>query len=65
VANFLLAELPVPLDASSVTKELRQQGLLVRDCSFIDGLSERTIRVAVRTTAQNRRLVAVLRQIAG
>jgi threonine-phosphate decarboxylase len=65
VANFLLAELPVPLDASSVTKVLRQQGLLVRDCSFIDGLSERTIRVAVRTTPQNRRLVAVLRQIAG
>lgn len=62
-ANFLLAELPALLEASSVTQILRQRGLLIRDCSSVSGLNGRTIRIAVRTAAQNRRLVAVLHQI--
>jgi len=60
-ANFLLVELPAPLEASHVTQALRQRGLLVRDCSMIPGLNERTIRIAVRMTAENRRLVTALR----
>lgn len=62
-ANFLLVELPAPLDATSVTQALRRQGLLIRDCASIPGLNGRTIRVAVRTTAENQRLVTVLPQV--
>jgi threonine-phosphate decarboxylase len=62
-ANFLLVELPRALPATYVTQTLRQQGLLIRDCSAIPGLTERTIRVAVRTSAENRRLVTALRQV--
>ena len=62
-ANFLLVELPPLMQAAQVTQALRQQGLLIRDCSSIPGLTGRTIRIAVRTTAENRRLVTVLRQV--
>lgn len=62
-ANFLLVELPPSMPAAHVTQALHQQGLLIRDCSAIPGLNGRMIRLAVRTTAENRRLVAVLRQI--
>ena len=62
-ANFLLVELPPSMPAAHVVQALRQQGLLIRNCSAIPGLNGRTIRVAVRTTAENRRLVTVLRRI--
>lgn len=64
-ANFLLVELPPSMPAVHVTEALRQQGLLIRDCSAIPGLNGRTIRVAVRTTAENRRLVTALRRFNG
>ncbi len=62
-ANFLLVELSPSMPAAHVTQTLRQQGLLIRDCSAIPGLNGRTIRIAVRTTTENRRLVAALRWV--
>lgn len=62
-ANFLLVELPPSMPAAHVTQTLREQSLLIRDCSTIPGLDGRTIRIAVRTTAENRRLVTALHQI--
>ncbi|TAL09005.1 MAG: threonine-phosphate decarboxylase [Nitrospirae bacterium] len=62
-ANFFLVELPSSMLAAHVTQTLRQQGLLIRDCSAIPGLTDRTIRIAVRTTAENRRLVRALCQL--
>lgn len=62
-ANFLLVELPAPLPAAAAAEALRRQGVLVRDCSSVPGLTETTIRVAVRTRVQNRRLVAGLRAV--
>ncbi len=62
-ANFLLVELPPAMPAGRATPALRRQGLLIRDCSAIPGLTDRTIRVAVRTAAENRRLVMALRQV--
>lgn len=59
-ANFVLMELPVGWRASVVTERLRRQGLLIRDCSAVPGLSERMVRMAVRTRADNDRLVRVL-----
>lgn len=62
-ANFLLVELPSFMTASRLAKALRQQGLLIRDCSTVPGLNARTVRVAVRTPGQNRRLMTALRHL--
>ena len=60
VANFLLVELPPPVRASAIVAALRRRGLLIRDCSTVPGLTERTVRVAVRTVEDNARLVSLL-----
>lgn len=60
-ANFLMVELPRGLTALRVVAALRREGLLIRDCSGVPGLNDRTIRVAVRSRTENRRLFAGLR----
>jgi threonine-phosphate decarboxylase len=62
-ANFLLVELPPFLSASDCTGALARQGLLVRDCSAVPGLNDRTLRVAIRLPAQNRKLITALRRL--
>ncbi len=62
-ANFLLVELPSSLLACRLAGLLRLQGLLVRDCSSVPGLNARMVRLAVRTAAENRRLVQALRRL--
>jgi threonine-phosphate decarboxylase len=57
--NFLLLEVPGP--ASETVTALRRDGVLVRDCSGVPGLTQSTIRVAVRSSAENNRLVRLLR----
>jgi threonine-phosphate decarboxylase len=59
-ANFLLIELPRPFRARAVTAELRQQGLLIRDCSSLEGCTLRMIRIALRAKPDNNRLLAAL-----
>lgn len=61
-ANFLLAEVPGALSASRLAESLRQHGLLIRNCAAIPGLTRRTIRIAVRSSSENHRLVAALRR---
>lgn len=56
-ANFFLIELPRPLTSRQVSVVLREQGILVRDCSNYPGLNKRNIRLAVRTSKENSRLV--------
>jgi len=63
LANFLLVELPPSHTAVEVVERLYAQGILVRDCSATPGLTARTIRVAVRTGVQNRRLITALRRL--
>ena len=65
VANFLLVELPRGCPGSAVTRTIRRRGLLIRDCSTVPGLSRRTIRVAVRLSGENDRLVRALRALIG
>lgn len=60
-ANFLLVELPAGATASRLAASLRREGLLIRDCSAVPGLNDRTVRLAVRRGGQNRRLLALLR----
>lgn len=64
-ANFLLMELPARLKAARVVSLLRRQGLLIRDCSQVPGLNDRSIRLAVRSRADNDRLVRSLSEIVG
>jgi threonine-phosphate decarboxylase len=60
-ANFLLLE--VPGFASDTVAVLRRHGVLVRDCSGVPGLTQSTIRVAVRSRAENNRLLRLLRSV--
>ena len=62
-ANFLLLELPERYSAAHVTRALWRHGMLIRDCSHIDGLTSRMIRVAVRTKSENERLITEFRRI--
>jgi len=64
-ANFLLLELPTRLSAHACVDALAEKGLLVRDCSAVPGLNRRTVRVAVRKPAHNRRLVAAFADLLG
>ncbi|HSA77922.1 MAG TPA: aminotransferase class I/II-fold pyridoxal phosphate-dependent enzyme, partial [Nitrospirota bacterium] len=61
-ANFILLKL-TSIDAWQLTEKLGQRGLLVRDCSSFPGLSNRFVRIAVRTRRENNRLVQMLREL--
>ena len=60
-ANFLLLTLPEPNGPELRRRMLRDHGVLVRDASNFAGLDARHLRVAVRTPAENMRLVEALR----
>ena len=61
-ANFLLIELDRPVPP--LVARLEQQKILVRDCSGWPGVPfAHSIRVAVRTRAENLRLIAALRGV--
>jgi threonine-phosphate decarboxylase len=62
-ANFLLLELPSTITAGHVTKRFRETGILIRDCSNVPGLNERTIRIAIKRRADNERLCRALQTI--
>ncbi|CAE6767442.1 threonine-phosphate decarboxylase CobD [Nitrospira defluvii] len=59
-ANFILLELPVGHKATQVVSVLRRRGVLLRDCSKVPGLNDRSLRVAVRTRSENDRLLKAL-----
>ncbi|MBA5873151.1 MAG: threonine-phosphate decarboxylase [Nitrospira sp. CR1.2] len=59
-ANFILLELPVGQQATRAVSVLRRQGLLLRDCTHVPGLNDRSLRVAVRTRRENDRLLKAL-----
>jgi threonine-phosphate decarboxylase len=56
-ANFLLVTLPEPRGPSLRASMLGDAGILIRDASNFAGLDARHVRVAVRTPAENARLV--------
>jgi threonine-phosphate decarboxylase len=62
-ANFLLLELPARLPAAVAAGALRRRGILVRDCSPVPGLTEHTLRVAVRSRSDNTRLIREIRSL--
>ncbi|MEJ2201472.1 MAG: cobyric acid synthase, partial [Desulfuromonadaceae bacterium] len=62
-ANFLLLRCDHrSLDARGLADRLLKQGLAIRVCDNFAGLDGRFFRVAVRSEAENRQLLAALRQ---
>jgi len=59
-APFVLAELPEGRIASAVRDQLLTLGIGVRDASTFAGLSERWLRVGVRTPAENDEVLSAL-----
>jgi threonine-phosphate decarboxylase len=58
-ANFLLANLPHG-SGSELGLWLESERILIRQCDSFDGLTERHIRLAVRSSNENRRLAALI-----
>jgi threonine-phosphate decarboxylase len=61
-ANFVLVELPPGSQPGEVLHRLREKGVVVRDCSSVPGIATPTIRIAVRTSRENQRLLRALRR---
>lgn len=59
-ANYFLMELPRGWHAREVVEQLRNEGLLIRDCSSVPGCNTRSIRLAVRSPQENDRLIQAL-----
>ena len=59
-ANFYLLEMK---NAGHAVNELKQKGLIVRDCSNFKGLDSSYIRVAVKLHADNERLIEELSKL--
>ena len=62
-ANYFLVELPHGRSAGDITKQLRREGLLIRDCSLLPGMNARSIRLAVRSSHDNNRLIQALSRL--
>lgn len=60
-ANYLFARAPV----ADIVQRMEERGVMVRDCSTYEGLSAGYVRIAVRTPAENRAVVAAARAACG
>ena len=58
-ANYLL----FCCEDGTLAEKLRKRGILIRDCRNYDGLSEGWYRIAIRTEAENKRLLQALREV--
>jgi len=63
-ANFILARLRT-ITAPDLAVALSARGVFIRDASNFVGLDERYIRLAVRTRAENERLIQALVRVLG
>ena len=61
-ANFLFFQLD---DGGALTGQLRDQGILIRDCSNFQGLGPGSYRIAVKAHQDNLTLLAALVQVLG
>ena len=61
--SFLLMELPDGLAAPTVWRHLADRRILIRDCSNFKGLSDRFIRISLKSEAENTRAMNLLGQL--
>lgn len=62
-ANFFFIDIRKSgIKASELAAKLLAQGILIRDCSSFHGLDPYYIRLAVKTHAENQKLVSAIRQ---
>lgn len=62
-ANYFFMELPRGWRAREVVEQLRNDGLLIRDCSSVPGCNARSIRLAVRSRQDNDQLIQSLSKL--
>ncbi|GFE60282.1 threonine-phosphate decarboxylase CobD [Geobacter sp. AOG2] len=62
-ANFLLVEILGPMTARDLARKLLEELVIIRDCATFNGLTPHFFRIAVRTRAENERLVTCLEKI--
>ena len=63
-ANFFFIDVRKSgFTAAELTSKLLNEGILIRDCSSFRGVDQYFIRVAVKTRAENDRLIEVLKRI--
>lgn len=62
-ANYVFVELPPRWRARRVAERLRCDGVLIRDCSSVPGAPLGAIRLAVRTSRDNDRLIQALSRV--
>jgi len=62
VANYLLVRLPAQVDwtASALQQAMGRQGVLIRDASRFAGLTDRFIRLAIKSRWENEAMLAIL-----
>jgi threonine-phosphate decarboxylase len=64
VTNFLLVKiLDKKINATTLKKDLAEEGILIRDCSTFVGLDDSYFRVTVRAPGENMKLVKTLKAI--
>lgn len=64
-ANFLLVRLPVGWTATGMQEALGRRGILVRSCAMYPGLSDRDIRIAVKNSEDNGKLLTEMEHVMG
>lgn len=61
--SFMLAELTGTMNAEAVCESLAEQRILIRNCANFAGLSDRFIRISLKSPAANARLAGLLKEI--
>jgi len=62
-ASFVMVEVPSGSCTRHIVERLQTQGILVRDCQSFSGVTQPALRIAVRSTRDNKRLVKRLTKI--
>ncbi len=58
--SFILIRLPDGLNAQTVWRHMADNRILIRDCTNFTGLSDRFIRISLKSEAENRRAADLL-----
>ncbi len=63
VTNFLLVKIETNITSKSLKELLIKEGILIRDCSNFRGLTDKYIRVAIRSHKENLMLIEKLKKV--